>query len=342
MTNLTQANAELFRRSSDECFSSLSDLVKHCAEEKKQSLDRWHLPQTLRPSTAASQLELTVGGDGAFLMNDWSFTQLCRLGGVSKDTVNRLSPDTAGRVLAETIPTGQKPMQLLTTSDTIRSIHGVAYSRLWNADLLNLIREYAVDFQPPQNAFNDATGLYCGEQDLFCFLIDPAGWIEISGEAFAPGFFVWNSEVGRRSVGISSFWFQKVCQNHIVWDAVDVVEFTRKHTGNVGDALNEIRRVIEAQVRKRDERKDGFAQAIRKAMDSSVGVDSEEATKFLLKNGLTRELIRRAVAKIGDDGKPFTLWTLIDAMTHLNGEIRFAGDRMEADQKVAQLLALAV
>ncbi len=34
-------------------------------------------------------------GDGAFAMNDWSFGQLCRLAGVAKETVNRLSPDTA-------------------------------------------------------------------------------------------------------------------------------------------------------------------------------------------------------------------------------------------------------
>ena len=61
---------------------------------------------------------------------------------------------------------------------------------------------------------NGATGLYCGEQDLFVFLIDPVGWAEIDGEAFAPGFFVWNSEVGKRSVGIQTFWFQQVCANH--------------------------------------------------------------------------------------------------------------------------------
>ena len=48
------------------------------------------------------------------------------------------------------------------------------------------------------------TGLYCGEQDMFVFLIDPLGWTEIDGEAFAPGFFLWNSEVGRRSVGFVS------------------------------------------------------------------------------------------------------------------------------------------
>jgi hypothetical protein len=108
-----------------------------------------------------------------------------------------------------------------------------------------------VDFQPPQQGFNGATGLYCGEQDLFAFLIDPLGWTEIGGEAFAPGFFIWNSEVGRRSVGIQTFWFEAVCANHIVWDAVEVVEFTRKHTANVHEALGEVRTIIENLIAKR-------------------------------------------------------------------------------------------
>lgn len=237
---------------------------------------------------------------------------------------------------------GQKPLQILSTADTIRSIHGVSYSRLWNADLLAMVREAAVDYTPPQNAFNGATGLYCGEQDLFAFLIDPAGWIEVQGEAFAPGFFVWNSEVGRRSLGISTFWFQKVCQNHIVWDAIEVIEFTRKHTGNIGESLDEIRRLIELQAAKRDARRDGFAAAVRKAMGETVGTQADDVTKFLLTQGLHRDLVKKAVAKLGEEGKPFTLWTLVDALTHLNCDLRFAGDRMEADQKVAKLLGMAV
>src|SRR6185437_16317944 len=72
--------------------------------------------------------------------------------------------------------------------------------------------------------------------------------------------FVWNSEVGRRSVGIQTFWFQAVCANHIVWDAVEVVDFTRKHTANVRECLSEIRRHIERLVEKRDQRRDGFAR----------------------------------------------------------------------------------
>lgn len=215
MANLTQASRELFRRAPDERFESVEQLREHCRELRRASSDRWHVPQFLRPTVSNGDLLLSVDNDGAFCLNDWSFSQLCRLGGVAKDTVNRLTPETASRVLSETLPTSQKPMQVMTQGTSIRSIHGVAYTRLWNVDLLNLLSEFGSDFQPPQPGFNGATGLYCGEQDLFCFLIDPAGWIEISGEAFAPGFFVWNSEVGRRSVGISTFWFQKVCQNHV-------------------------------------------------------------------------------------------------------------------------------
>src|SRR4029078_6824536 len=127
---------------------------------------------------------------------------------------------------------------------------------------------------------------YCGEQDLFAFLIDPAGWVEIGvGEAFAPGFFIWNSGVGRRSVGIQTFWFQAVCANHIVWDAVEVVEFTRKHTANVHEALDEVRRIIEVVVAKRDARKDSFAAVVKKAMQEQLAADADEVLKVLAERG---------------------------------------------------------
>ena len=57
---------------------------------------------------------LALGDDGAFGLNDWSFTQLCGLAGVSKDTVNRLSPSTAAAVFGETMPEANKPLQLFT------------------------------------------------------------------------------------------------------------------------------------------------------------------------------------------------------------------------------------
>ena len=207
MTQLTRAHNELFRRSPDERFESLQALWDHCHRECEQSQDRWHPPQAIRPVPEEGRFRIDLGGEGTFNLNDWSFSQLCRLANVNKDTLNRVSPGTAARIFEETLPSGDKPLQAYTLDEQVRSIHGAGYTRLYNVDLLTTLREFTTDFQPPQPGMNGGTGLYCGEQDMFCFLIDPAGWTEIGGEAFAPGFFLWNSEVGKRSVGIQTFWF---------------------------------------------------------------------------------------------------------------------------------------
>jgi hypothetical protein len=218
-------------------------------------------------------------------------------------------------------------------------MHGASYTRLWNVDLLTMIREFATDFQPPQQAVTGGIGLYAGEQDLFVFLIDPLGWVEIEGENYAPGFFVWNSEVGRRSLGCQTFWFEAVCQNHIVWDVTAVCDYTRKHTARVHDGLAEIRTMIEAIVAKRDARKDGFVTIVRKAMETKLGDDAEEAFKALCKNGITRGAAKEALTIAAQKGR-FTVWAVIDALTRLSQQSKNAGDRTEADEKASQLLAL--
>jgi hypothetical protein len=342
MTNLTRASKELFRRPPDECYPSMAALAEFCQWQKDDAVELWQSPSTLSTQAVDSDRLLLSLDDGpAFQMNDWSFSQLCRLGGVSKETVNRLTPATAERVFRETLPQGSKPLQLFTHGGELRSIHPPSYTRLYNGDLLALVREFAVDFEPPQKGCNDATGLYAGEQDMFCFLIDPTGWTEIGEMAFAPGFFVWNSEVGSRSIGIETFWFQAVCSNHIVWDAVEIVQFTRKHTANVHESLDEIRRIIESLVARRDERRDGFVKVVRRAMETRLGGDAEEVRKILAQRGIGRTLGKLAVEFAEQDGA-FTIFSLVDALTRIGGTLKFAADRTAVDQKAAQLLALAL
>ena len=342
MVNLKRASNELFSRTPDEFFPSLSVLEEHCQSERNDSEEIWQPPGTIVAKTTASleRLSLSAGSDKLYQLNDWSFGQLCRLAHVSKDTVNRLSPDTAARVFSDTLPTGTKPLQFYLQSDRLRSLHAATYTRLYNADVVGVIREFATDFQPPPSGVNGATGLYCGEQDTFCFLIDPTGWAEIDGEAFAPGFFVWNSEVGSRSVGIQTFWFQSVCQNHIVWDATEITEFSRKHTANVQDALTEIRRIIEALVEKRDKRRDGFVKVIRSAMQTTLAESAEETERVLAQNGIPRKLAKEATLSANRLGR-FTVFSLVDALTRLTGAIANAADRTALDERASRLLTLA-
>lgn len=186
MATLERAHKELFRRTPDECFDSFDALHRKCRSDREDSIDQW-----IRPQDIVVSHDLTLCCEGEeYSLNDWSFSQVCKMAKVSKDTLNRLSCKTASKALEETLPTSEKPLQLLTHNDRIRSVHGVAYTRLWNADLLDVVQEFASDFTPPQTAMDGtSTGLYCGEQDMFAFMIDPTGWAEIKGEAFAPGFF---------------------------------------------------------------------------------------------------------------------------------------------------------
>ena len=145
--------------------------------------------------------------------------------------------------------------------------------------------------------------------------------------------------MGKRSVGVSTFWFQAVCRNHIVWDAVEVVELTRKHTGKVGEALSEIREVVESLVRKRDERRDGFAVTIKRAMETELGEDAEKVLEVLSKEGISKALGRRALELGGTRGR-FTVFSVVDALTRMAGELTNAGDRLQADQEAARLFHL--
>lgn len=340
MQILTQAHDQLFRRCPDERFASLSDLWQHCQRQREQSTDLWPMPHELRAVPQEGRMDLSIGDDRVLQLNDWSFSQLCRQAGVNRDTVNRLSPETASQVFSETLAPGSKPLQIFANADHVRSIHGATYTRLHNTGLLAVVSEFATDFQPPQEALDGSTGLYCGEQDLFCFLIDPTGWTEIDGEAFAPGFFVWNSEVGKRSVGVQTFWFQAVCQNHLIWDAVDVVDWSRKHTRNVHESLTEIRRIIERLVTRRDERRDGFAEVIKRAMSTRLGDDTDDVLKVLHRRGIRRKLAKEAV-EIAKEKGALSIFAVIDALTRLAGQQSNAGDRLDTDLKASALLDLA-
>lgn len=125
-----------------------------------------------------------------------------------------------------------------------------------------------------------------------------------------------------------------------MWDATEVVEFTRKHTGRVGEALGDIRNIVETLVETRDARRDGFFAVMRRAMEAKLGEDAEEVLKVLARSGITRALARRAVEIAERQGR-FTVFALVDALTRLAREQPNAGDRTEADQRASSLLALA-
>jgi len=75
-------------------------------------------------------------------------------------------------------------------------------------------------------------------------------------------------------------------------------------------------------------------------METKLGDDAEEAMKALQAHGITRSLAKRAIDACGVQGR-LTLFAVIDALTRFAGEIRNAGERLEADERAGRLLQLA-
>lgn len=120
-----------------------------------------------------------------------------------------------------------------------------------------------------------------------------------------------------------------------------MVEFSRKHTANVRDGLNEIRRIIENLIAKRDARRDGFVEVMRKAMTAKLGDDADEVAKRLGQEGIPRQMVKDALELAQRQGG-FTIFSLVDALTRLSQKVELAGDRTELDAKIGQLLSLAM
>jgi hypothetical protein len=95
-----------------------------------------------------------------------------------------------------------------------------------------------------------------------------------------------------------------------VWDAVEVVDFSRKHTANVSDSLREIRRIIAQLVERRDERRDGFARVMKKAFETRLGDNAEDVAKVLFKHGIPVTSRSRLFCSPSDrdDSRYFRSW----------------------------------
>jgi hypothetical protein len=119
-----------------------------------------------------------------------------------------------------------------------------------------------------------------------------------------------------------------------------VVELTRRHIGNIQEALDDVRETIAQLVKKRDERRDSFVSGIKLAMQTPLGEDAEQVTEALRKQGIGPRLAKQAIELV-PPWQTYSVFSIVDSLTRLAGRIANAGDRLLVDQKAASLLSLA-
>lgn len=193
-------------------------------------------------------------------------------------------------------------------------------------------------------------GCYASDHDMFAFLVNEEQRVDDgSPEGLCRGFFVWNSEVGKTSIGVLKFLYQQVCGNHIVWGASQVEEIRLRHVGDrakLGARLRaEIKTYADASVS--DEQ-----AIVSRARALVLGATKEEVLDALLGAAKSKRVdVPRATllqagtlaeTRVDDYGDPRTAWAQVAALTEIAQQTTHADARVEADRQAGKLLRALV
>lgn len=188
-------------------------------------------------------------------------------------------------------------------------------------------------------------GLYASDKDMFAFLVNPGNPLAAGKFNLNRGIFVENSEVGSGAFRITTFLYDGVCGNHIVWGASDLTEITVRHVGKADPrawvALTEqLKGYLEADASL-------CVKRITAAGKFSLGTDKDTVVDNLFSNRkikLTREVLSnafdRAVELDGDRVDVTSAWGMVTGLTRVSQEEANADRRTEIDSATTVVMAM--
>jgi len=190
-------------------------------------------------------------------------------------------------------------------------------------------------------------GLYGTHSEIFIFMVNPECRIE--NEGLARGFILRNSELGSCSFTISTFLFEGVCGNHIVWGMKNLLEIRVVHLGDRARdrAFSDLRPQLESYA----SRSASFEEAVlKKAAGLELGKTKDEVVKVVASK--VRNLPQRHVKGGIDTAEelkgtmhnfsPYSVRGLVWGLTRYSQTMRHTEDRHKIDAQVPRLLEMAV
>ncbi len=361
MSELMQASQQWATRPADQRFLSLHDMYEHLSRIRSESRAKVISSRQidLVPEEDHKGLQVVGPTGQGFAPSHWSFNQLAQLAGAPAGYLRTLPSEIA----ADAVNYGLKfnrdieDVGLLLQQNGerhLRAATGPKYGRIWNDDIVRgLVKTFGDgvsgtwrvpgEFGKAVDVTKKNTTLFAGDRDMFVFLADEENRIEVpnrrNGEAgsMARGFFVWNSEVGSSTFGISTFLFDYVCANRIVWGAQDVKEIRIRHTVSAPDRfLQEIKPALQTYANASTH---SITSAIENARKARIETD---VTEFLAKRFTKRMAGVLQQTHLFEEGRPIeTLWDASTAVTAYAKTIEWQDQRVEMERKGGELIALA-
>lgn len=360
MSTLTQASHQWATRPDDERFTSLYGMQDHFHILRSQSSGKVVSSRVIDmvpdPDNKGLYIQGTQGNQ--FTPTHWAFDQLSRLAGAPPGYLRSLPSPIAADCMNYGLKIARdvEDVGLLlhrNGTQTLRAATGPKYGRIWNSDILDgMVRNFgdgvSGDWKVPGEFGKDVdvtkanTTLFAGDRDMFVFLADEKNRIEVPGRRngesglMARGFFIWNSEVGAASFGISTFLFDYVCCNRIVWGATDVKEIRMRHT--VSAPVRFLEEIKPALLSYSNASTASIVEGIQKAKRARI----DDVGDFLANRFSKRMSEVLQTTHELEEGRPIeSLWDAATAVTAYARSIPYQDERVKLEREGGKIMQLA-
>jgi hypothetical protein len=348
---LLEAHRQWATRPPDERFGNLDDLLEYTGKRKRASIEDIRQLKGLRLyGTMGGGLTLN-GSMQTSLLTNWAFTQLCQQAGAPAGYLKTLTPEITAQCLEYGINlNGVESKILIRKNDFIEenkpqnivsAFTSPNYGRIWDYDAVEAIMQAIEggEWHTPPSDSPENSGLYASDRDMFVFLVCDEATIEIGNAKLGRGFFCWNSETGAATFGLTTFLFNYVCGNHIVWGAEQVEELRIIHRNRAlnrfySNAIPVMNRFIENR-----DINDTIIGSVSRAMQERIGETQEDVFKRLQPDQFTKGEIEKAWEYGITEGEDVrTTWGMIQGLTAYARNMPFIDKRVNLERRAGALL----
>jgi len=366
-------SSQWFNRPDDQKFLSLAALEEavttRSINARQDIVDVSSIRMNANPESPDNLMVEFNGGQVANPTH-WSFGQMSSLAGAPAGYLRKLP----GVISAINLQFGLQNLR----SENVKMFHnpdtnellaatGVEYGRVYDWELVKAVRKIAGDgtgdtrwkvpgaidwatyrYNPFVDISKQSTTLYASDRDVFMFLVDDTHPIEIgtlpdgNPDLVFRGFYVWNSEVGSKTLGISTFLFRAVCQNRNIWGAQDIATVTIRHSKNAPQRFAD--EVEPALIEYSNASDRGVVLGIQQAKQAIVAKSDEDRIEFLGKRGFSAKQAERIIdTVVREEGfKPASVWDFVQGITAVARDIGHTDERITLERTAGNLLAKAI
>ena len=341
------ASEQLFSRPPEEHYASFRELRSDASDQRSRCTT---VDARDTHILFAQDGESVHFGDTTLRLTPYGLGQLASMAKVPIPVLERLDGETRAKVLNQTFPRHRRYKVALVDGDRLRCVTSDRYQRVWDADLLEEVDRWLLPsgFIPAMPTINtDEHGtnlmgntkpaLFRSDRDMFAFFYSDQEPGDDGFGGLRKGVMVFNSEVGAKSFGFSTFFFRDMCSNYLIWDATGIKSRRVRHMGTVKEVVREFHEdLVRIGTTITTAEYDAFQRA-KETRFVPVGPNEDELavkrlnTQFKVSQADAREIVH--IARSPENPGDLSVWGVVNGIT----SAAKSGTHAESRQRISSL-----